>query len=276
VTGTPSQVVRQVRYQNTLYRRTPSLVFFTFALPLLLFFLFKLMFDDAGHTMYGRLSVAQFYGPSLASYGVISGTYTYLAINTATQRDEGILKRIRGTPLRPSVYVAGRIGSALCIAAASAIVMLGIAWGAFDLGIALAAIPAMIVSFAVGTAAFAALGLAVSAFCPNGDAAPGIANATLLPLVFVSSIFIPLDHPGTAVRWLGDVFPVKPFSLSFQHAVHAHSFGAAFEWWRIGVLALWGAVATVTALRFFKWEPKEHRSRRPTRAARRVAGTAAT
>lgn len=267
------QVFAQARYQNTLFWRTPVLVFFTFALPVMLFFLFELMFHDPVHTMNGTMSVAQFYGPSLASYGVISGTYSYLAINTAIQRDEGILKRIRGTPLPAWVYIAGRIGSALCVAGVAAIVTLGIAYLFYDLEIAFIAIPAILVTFVIGTAAFAALGLALSAFCPNGDAAPAVANATLLPLLFVSSVFLPLQEPGPVVKWIGDIFPVKPFSLAFQQAVHSTTLSGGFNWGRLAVVALWGVFGVVIALRFFQWEPNTRGTVRRARVARKAVTT---
>ena len=81
--------------------------------------------------------------------------------------------------------------------------------------------PAIVVTFVVGAIAFGALGLAVAAFAPNGDAAVAIANATLLPAAFVSSVFIPLDDPSTLVKVVGSLLPLKPFALAFQDAVHA-------------------------------------------------------
>ena len=111
------------------------------------------------------------------------------------------------------------------------------------------------VTFVVGAVAFGALGLAIAAFAPNGDAAVAIANATLLPAAFVSSVFIPLEDPSTLVRVVGSLLPLKPFSLAFQQAVHADSLAAGFAWpvVRRRAVGLGGMVLA----RYFTWVPKE-------------------
>ena len=81
-------------------------------------------------------TVPQFFGPSLAGYGVVTGTYSYLAVSTTFTRQEGILKRLRGTPLPAWVYIAGRIGSALVIAALTSGLLLAITVVFYDLHIA--------------------------------------------------------------------------------------------------------------------------------------------
>jgi ABC-2 type transport system permease protein len=273
--NTVSLIVGQVRHQVRLVSRNRLLLFFTFALPLLLFFMFQIVIT--GDIVIGdrHYSVPQFFGPSLAGYGVVTGTYSYLAVSTAFARQEGILKRLRGTPLPAWVYVAGRIGSALVIAAFTSSLLLVITVVFYDLHIAVVAIPAIVVTFVIGAIAFGALGLAVAAFAPNGDAAVAIANATLLPAAFVSSVFIPLDNPSTLVRIVGSLLPLKPFSLAFQQAVHADSFAGAFAWGRLLVIVLWGLGGIVLGLRYFSWEPRPPRSqRRPSRASAQPPATA--
>jgi ABC-2 type transport system permease protein len=246
--------------------RNRLLVFFSLALPVLLFLLFQFVID--GHVNVGgrTYTVPQFFGPSIASYGVATGTYAYLAMNTAATREEGILKRLRGTPLSAPVYMAGRIGSAVAGGGLASALVLAIAVVFYDLHVAAVAIPAIAFTFLVGAMAFSALGLAVASFAPNADAAVAIANATLLPAAFVSSVFVPLEHPSTLVNVLGALLPLKPFSLAFQQAVHSESFASAFDWPRILVVACWGIAGAFLALRYFTWEPKPARERRAPRA----------
>ena len=52
------------------------------------------------------------------------------------------------------------------------------------------------VTFLVGSLSFAALALALTCVIPNADAAPPIVNAAILPLLFLSGIFIPLGDDG--------------------------------------------------------------------------------
>jgi ABC-2 type transport system permease protein len=171
--------------------------------------------------------------------------------------------------------MAGRIGSAIAGGAVASALVLSIAVIFYDLQIATVVIPAVAVTFLIGAIAFGALGLAVAAFAPNADAAVAIANATLLPAAFVSSVFVPLENPSTLVKVLGSLLPLKPFSLAFQHAIHADSFTGAFDWWRLLVVACWGIAGAVLALRYFTWEPKPARDqRRVRRPSAQPPGTA--
>ena len=105
-------VLAQIRYQNRIFWRTPVSAFFTIAFPLMFLVLFTALFGNDEISTLG-VTTAQFYAPALAVFGVASATYTNLAITTAIARDDGILKKIRGTPLPPSLYILGRVGSAV-------------------------------------------------------------------------------------------------------------------------------------------------------------------
>ena len=228
--GSVSLVWRHVRYQNRLFWRTPIAAFFTLALPLMFLLLFRAIFgNDEFDTPYGRLTVSQFYAPALGAFAAVSATYTNLAIGITTLRDDGVLKRVRGTPLPSWVYLAGAIGSAVWLALIGVVVMLTVGVVAFDVNIEVAKLPASAVSFVVGVATFAALGLAVASIAKNARSAPAIANATILPLAFISNVFVSLgDEPPSWLDTLGDVFPLKPFveafSLSFSPFTDAPGF----------------------------------------------------
>jgi len=266
---------RQIRYQNTIFWRTPASAFFTLVFPLLFLIVFTLVFGNEDIAELG-VTTAQFYAPSLAAFGAVSATYTNLAITTAFSRDEGILKRVRGTPLPPWVYIAGRIGSATYLAAVSVTIMLGIGVAVYGVRVFGVALPAVVVTFLVGVGCFAALGMLVAAVAPSGDATPAIANATLLPLSFVSDVFIPPS--ANAPSWLSvvaDVFPLKHFAVAFQDAFNPAvvaqrgSWIGQFQADHLAVMAAWGVAAMVLAIRFFRWEPKTGRavSRRSRAAA---------
>lgn len=255
--GTGELIWQQFRYQNRIFWRTPIAAFFTLAFPLMLLLLFTAIFGP---------EAAQFFTSSLAVFAAVSATYTNLAIGTAVARDNGILKRIRGTPLPPWIYIAGRVLSGVYLAFIATVLMMGI--GIFFFGIELVpnALPAALVTFLLGVACFAALGMLVAAVSPSGEAAPAITNATLLPIAFISDIFIPLEE---APRWMvvvGDIFPLKPFAIAFRAAFEPGQTGLQFHWRELGFLALWGVVAAVLAIRLFKWEPGKRASRRRQRA----------
>lgn len=268
---------QQIRYQNKIFWRTPIAAFFTIAFPLMFLLVFVTVFGNDTIEDLG-VTTAQFFAPALAVFGAVSATYTNLAIGTSIARDDGILKRVRGTPLPPRVYMAGRVGSAVWIALIAVVLMMSVGVVFFGVEVYAVTLPAALVTFVIGVACWAALGLLVAALSPSGDTAPAIANATLLPLAFVSDVFIP---PGpNAPAWIdtvGNLFPLKPFVVAFgdafNPAVAAASDGwlSEFHWAEFGVMALWFVVGLVLAMRFFSWEPRGGERKRSARKRAKVA-----
>jgi len=273
-----SLVWQQVRYQNKIFWRTPVAALFTIVFPLMFLLVFVTLF---GNDLIGDVGVttAQFYAPALAVFGAVSATYTNLAIGTAISRDEGILKRIRGTPVPPWIYMAGRVGSAVWVAFIAVVLMMGVGVIFFGVELYTAALPAAFVTFVIGVACFAALGLLLAAVAPSGDAAPAIANATLLPLAFISDIFIvPSDASPGWIATLASIFPLKHFAVAFADAFSPIEVASRdgwldhFHWKEFGVMGLWLVGGAILAIRFFSWEPRGGERKR---SARRRAKTAA-
>jgi ABC-2 type transport system permease protein len=268
-------LLQQIRYQLVQFVRIPVALFFTYLLPLLMLVLFNALFagsDAYVETPVGWWPLQQFFVASLAAFTAVSATFTNLANTIPIRRQDGILKRWRGTPLARSVYLAGYIGAAIVIAAVGVAIMVGAGILLFDTSLDLAKLPALIVTFVIGVAAFSALGIAVTAIIRSAEAAPAVANAFILPLAFISDTFVPLG-PDTP-RWLeviGDVFPLKPFVQSMQAAFNPLVDPPAFEWRKLAVVVAWGVFGLVVALRTFKWEPVGDDARRTERRARRAA-----
>lgn len=244
----------QTRYQDKIFWRSPTSAFFTIFFPLLIFVVFSLVFGNEEIDYLG-ITTAQYYAPALAVFAAVSATYTNIAITTAYQRDEGILKRVRGTPLPASVYMGGKIVSATEIAAIGTVIMLGAGFAFFGLRLAAANIWVLVVIFLVGVATFASLGLLVAAFAPSGQAATAIANATLLPLAFVSGVFIvPSQEMPAWLAAIANFFPLKHFVEPFVSAFSPEAAGG-LPWGDLAYMAVWGASALLLAARFFRWEP---------------------
>ncbi len=169
-----------------------------------------------------------------------------------------------------------------------AILAIGIMLGAgaifFGVEIFWRTAPAAIVTFIVGVAAFSALGLMVSAVVPSSDATLAVTNATLLPLAFVSNVFIPpRENMPAWIEVLGDIFPLKHFAAAFGGAFNPTLSGSGFQWSagpgeyailsHLAVMAVWGLGAALVALRTFTWEPRGgERPRRRRRRRRAAAG----
>ena len=99
----------------------------------------------------------------------------------------------------------------------------------------------------------ALLGLAVTALIPNADAASAVVNATILPVLFLSGIFIVFDNETPSwILWIARIFPVRHFATGMQ----AGFLGTAFHWTDVLAVAAWGTAGLLLAVRFFSWEPR--------------------
>lgn len=253
-----AHVWRQVRIQTVMFMRIPVAAFFTLALPVVMLLLINALFADGTvATEHGEWSTQHFYTAGLAAFAAVSATYTNFANIIPVRRERGVLKRWHGTPLPSWVYLAGMIGSAVVIAVVGVVVILVLGAVLYGLPIESAKLPGAALVLTVGIASFAALGLAVGSLIPSTSAAPPIANGTILPLAFVSNLFIPLEDPPAWLDIAGDVFPLKAFVMGFQDAFNPAVDAPAIPWGALTLMAVWGVVGVVGAVRFFRWDPSE-------------------
>jgi len=264
-------VIRFVGAQNRIFMRTPVGAFFTIGLPLIMLVLFVAMFgnDEIG-SEYGRVTTSQFYAPGLAVFAAASATYTNIGMNLSNRRDLGILKRVRGTPVAPWMYMAAVVISGMTIAFFSMVVMVGVGVVAYGINIEAAKVPAMIVSFAVGSACFATLGVAVASLAKTAASAQSMTSASLLPLGFISNVFV--SFGSDTPRWLevvGDIFPLKHFAISFSESMSPFSATPAFEWDNLAVMLIWLMGGALIALKRFRWEPVAGAATSRSRRSRR-------
>ncbi|MEN8115079.1 MAG: ABC transporter permease [Actinomycetota bacterium] len=266
--STVSLLWHQTRYEWRVFWRVPISAFFTILFPLLIYVVFSLIFPNETIDYLG-ITTAQFYAPSLAVYSAVAASYMNLSISTAYQRDEGILKRVRGTPLPAWVFLGGKILSSMLVAIVGTLIMLAAGLAFFGLKFYPETLWAIVVVFFIGVSTFAALGLLVAALAPSGQAATAISNATLLPLAFVSGVFIvPGQEMPTWLNAISDFFPLSHFVEPFRAAFTPPQMRVDLAWFDLAYLALWGLVAVALAARWFQWEPS------PSGGGRRSASRA--
>jgi ABC-2 type transport system permease protein len=254
--STVALALHQFRYDQRVFWRSPTGVFFTVLLPLIFLFIFTGLFGSETIEEYGGIKVSTYYVPGIITLSVVSATLQSLAIRLTEERESGRLKRVRSTPLPPWVFVSGRVGNALVISVLMTVLVTLIGNLVFDVPIPTQTIPALLVTLAVGAFAFSCLGFALTAAIPSEDAAPAITNAILLPLYFLSGVFIPDTQIPDGVLSVADAFPVRHFFLAFFEAFDPNTTGAGFEWGHLAVVALWGLAGLAVAARFFRWSPR--------------------
>ncbi|MGZ5308212.1 MAG: ABC transporter permease [Solirubrobacterales bacterium] len=249
--------LHQFRYDQKVFWRNPAAVFFTVMLPLIFLFIFATIFGNDTIAARGGIKTTTYYVPSIIALAVIAATMVGLAFRLVELRESGVLKRIRGTPLPSGIFVASRVGNSVVISLLMAVTVSLIGRLVYGVRIPVGSLPAVLLTLAVGAAAFSCLGFALAAVIPSEDSAPAITNAVALPLYFISGIFIPDSEIPGGVLGVADVFPVRPFFQALFSAYDPGSAGAGLELGYLGVVAAWGVVGAVIALIAFRWEPRE-------------------
>jgi ABC-2 type transport system permease protein len=231
-------LAHQVRYDLLASVRNPRARFFTFFFPILLLVVFNAAFGN-GHTVidgvHVRLKV--FYVPGILTMSVVVAAYAGLVISMSALRETGVLKRRRSTPVPPALLIAGQALSTVVTTTLMAAVLLLLAKVAYGVG--------------VGAGAM----LAVACLIGSPEAAQPITQATMFPLWFISGVFIPIPNLPSALRHIGDVFPVSHLSNSLHLAVVHGTFSAAISLTDVLVLAAWALGAGAFAAWRFSWLP---------------------
>jgi ABC-2 type transport system permease protein len=233
----------QFRLERKLFWRNPSAAFFNFILPLLLLLLVATVFADEADEL-------EVLVPGIAGMSVMATTFNALTFNLTFLREEGILKRMRGTPMPAASYLGGLIGSAVLNAFVQ--VALVVAIGNLVYGVDWPHDPALLVGFTLlGVVCFASLGIAFSHAIPNADSVPAYQNAVFLPVIFISGVFYSSDDLPPVLSAIAQALPLKHVIDGFSAAIvggNVDTAGAA------AVIALWAAAGLFAAIRWFRWE----------------------
>lgn len=244
-------LVRQVRIEQQAFWRNPDYAFFTFGLPIALLLVLGSVNSKDTLTGSDALALTAFV-PGILAFGVIAATYANLAARVATLRNDGVLKRIRTTPLSPVLYLGGHLFSTLLTTLLIAVCTIVLGALVFDVGPPRSGLGELALGLTLGIVCFAALGLAVSAIIPSADAASPITNATYLPLALVSGVFDPtLAVPSWLTR-IVELTPVKALAEALQGAYGPSSGALGRDY---VVLAVWSLAGLTLATRFFRWQP---------------------
>ena len=249
--------LKQIVYENKSYRRNPAAAFFTLVFPLLFLFMLRIFGTDSVEIDGGTVSRATKYIPMITAFSVIGSSYTGIAMTLTLNRDIGVLKRYKGTPLPLNVFLLGKIAHNTIVSFALAIIIAVIAFAVFDVTLPTNSIAAFFITMALGAATFTTLGIAFTRLIPNSDAAAPMVNASIIPLMFISDVFIPMDAAPKWLNGIAQIFPVRPFSLSLQEAYSPFSSGIIENPENYAILLVWLIVGLATSLKFFSWEPRK-------------------
>jgi len=250
--------LHQFRYDLRAFLRNPQSRFFTLALPVLSPAIHAGLFGGGHHpdaVTGGRIRTSAYYVPGIITLGVIAAAFVNLVASVTAQRERGVLKRRRATPEPASAIIIGRALTAVVIAVGMAAVLLGIGWAAYGAHVPGRTALALVVTVVVGAASFCCLGYALASMIRNEDAAQPVTQAIMLPLYFISGVFVAVT---VLPHWLvdvADVFPVRHLADALLVAYNPHTTGLGFAGQDLLIVAGWGVAGLLVALRKFSWLP---------------------
>ena len=258
-------VLNQARMAILVAMRTPRTVIFTAAFPLILLVLFNSIFNHGGKQTTtlpsdARISAEAYFTAGIIAYAVALSTFTTLAVSLTTQRENGQLKRYRGTPMPPWTFIAAQIARAGAQALLMTTLLLGLGAIAYGVPVPASTFPAFVVYVLLGTATMCSLGIALCAFTPNADAASTIAPFSVVMLSFISGVWIPVEQLPQTLEAIGKVFPLYHLALGLQTTLAPDASGSGLELGNVLVLVVWCALGVRIASRRFRWEPQTARS----------------
>jgi ABC-2 type transport system permease protein len=249
----------RTRLEVKQFFRERAQVIFTFFFPIIFLGIFSAVF---GTTEFADgVDAATYFTPGMIASGIFLTSFQSLAMTIAMERDEALLKRLRGTPMSPQSYFIGKIGLVLTTSILQIVVLLAIA--SLLLGVAVPTAPGkwldFVWIFALGTASGSVLGIAFSVVPRSGKAASAVVTPVVLLLQFISGIYFVYNSLPAWMRTVAEVFPLKWLAQGMRSVFLPDGFehNEVSGSWQLGtgaiVLAAWLVVGLLLCQRFFRW-----------------------
>jgi len=243
--------LHQLRSDQLVFWRSREAAVFVFLFPLLLFILLATVYEGD----YRDHPLSDYLVAGLLGYGAANTAFGGLAITLVLRREQGVLKRVRATPLPPAVYLAAAVGSILAVFAFQAVLLVLLGRVVFD-----AELPArplsLAAALAVAAVAFAALGTGAASLIRSAEGASAVVNVAILPMTFLSGGFGPTRHYPDVLRAVSEVLPLKHL-IDAVAGIYLDREPVWEQGWALLVVLAWGAAGALVAVRRFRWEPRE-------------------
>ncbi len=249
-------VGRQVHYEQLSFWLNPIGAAFTIGFSLVFLILLGASAGNSRISYYGNIKLIQYYVPGFVAYGVMAACFNILAITLVNRREMGLLKRLRLSPLPTWALLVAIVLSSMIIAAIQVVVLLAV--GRIGFGVhPPSEVGAFLVAVVVGMISFSALGLAMSTLIPNQDAAGPVVSIVFFVLLFLSGLWFPLK-PGSGLAQFSSYFPVRHFISAVFAPFDLQKGASPWAWHDLLVVALWGVVGAIVAVRRWKWAPRRN------------------
>ena len=250
-------VAHQLRYDLLVTLRNPQSRFFAIALPVIFLVLLSSVFGNHTMDVNGHaIKNSTYYVPGISTLGIVAVSFVNLVITITAQRESGVLKRRRSTPVPAWVLIASRTLTAAILAIFLVVVLVTIGRLAYGVHLPGATIPAYALGVVVGAACFCCLSFAAASFIRSEDSAQPIIQSIVLPLYFISGVFIPRVHLSSTLSDIASVFPVSHLDSALFKAFDPATTGSGIAGHDLLILAIWAAGGLLLALWRFSWSPQ--------------------
>jgi ABC-2 type transport system permease protein len=249
----------QFAFEERRLWRDPAGVFFAAAFPVIFLFVFLTILgkhEEAGTVAGHSLASANYYLPSVLVLAMVSANFVNLPVSLTASRERGVLKRLRGTPLPPWIFLTARALTALGMTFLLVVLTVTVGFVFYGISLPLHTLPAALLTLILGTLSLCALGFALTTVTRSEGAAAALASLIAFPLYFISGLFARLDVIPSSVREVAAYFPVNRIFTSLAIAFDPAASGSGLRGWDLLVICLWGVGGALIALRFFRWTPR--------------------
>ena len=250
-------MLHQTRFDLRSFSRDKQARFTTLALPVVLLVAFVSVgggnktFVQDGQT----IKTAVFFVPGLIALAVISASFSNLLTDLVAQRDSGVLKRRRATPVPAFALIGGRTLTAAAISLATAVLLLLAGGNVYDITIPNHALPAVAVTILFGSVTFSALAYALAPSIRSSSAIQPVIQLILLPLYAISGVLLPNSKNPDWLNEIASVLPLQHLAHGLHHAFDPTTHGIGLSIVDLAVLSAWAVAALVLATRRFTWLP---------------------
>lgn len=241
--------------------RQKEQVVFTFSFPAFILILLGSIFDD---TYPGGVTTGQVFAASMIAAGVVATSFINLGISVSLDREDGTLKRLRGTPMTAPAYFLGKVVLVAVAGLAEVVLLLAVGMVMFD--VTLPTDVGRWITFAwvfvLSVISCSLLGVAISAMASSAQSAAATTNVPYIALLFMSGVYITLDALPDWMLTVGSLFPIKWAAQGFRSVFLPDSMMAqeAAGSWEHGMTALmlggWCVLGMALCLLTFRWTNK--------------------
>jgi ABC-2 type transport system permease protein len=247
--------LHQLRFDLLAMRRNRRAQFFVLLLPLFLLVTFAGLFGTAAVEVAGQqVAMNRASVPGIMGLAVLTASLMSLTMSVVNQRESGILKRRRATPVPAAVLVLSRAVTVTLSSVTACALLILVADVAFGIDAPAGGLLPLLLVVVTGSLSLACCGFLVASLVTDADSAQPVLQVVLLPLQMISGIYFPMSQLPAGLQHAADAFPLAHLTDALQHAWLAE--GGTIAWGDLGIMALWGVAAAALAARRFRWLPE--------------------